>query len=310
MRITIIGTGALACLFGADLAPYAEVSLFGAWQEQIEALNTHGLKLRRLDGQETIHKLWAVADNRALPPADIVLVLVKSSQTEKAAWQARALLAPGGLALTLQNGLGNFEKLQAQVGAGRAVLGVTMRGANIIEPGVVAVGSEGLTTVVFSDTVPMERLQPFCSLCRQAGIAIEATASAESIVWGKLAINAGINPVAALLGMRNGYLVSDPSAEALMRAAAGEVEMVAHVRGISLLYADAGQAAYETVRRSVTNRCSMLQDMQRGAPTEIDAICGAVCREAEKLGLDTPVNRLLWQLVRAAEGRSEYLADS
>jgi 2-dehydropantoate 2-reductase len=114
-----------------------------------------------------------------------------------------------------------------------------------------------------------------------------------------LAINAAINPLTALLDVPNGELLLSPHALAIMTEAAGETAAVAEARGIRLPYDDPGAAAAEVAGRTASNHSSMLQDIRRGAPTEIDAICGAIANEGESLGVWTPVNRVLWHLVRA-----------
>jgi 2-dehydropantoate 2-reductase len=118
------------------------------------------------------------------------------------------------------------------------------------------------------------------------------------LVWGKLAVNAGINPLTAILGVPNGELLNRIYAKALMIAAAEEVAAVAEAHGVRMPYDDPGGAVIRVAHRTASNRSSMLQDMERGAPTEIDAINGAVVREGDRLGVATVVNRILWTLVR------------
>ena len=118
-KIAIIGTGALACLFGARLSQVAQIRLIGSWQEQIQMLNTNGLELTELDGSATIVPLKAsTLPNASLYdgffPADIAVVLVKSYQTELAAQRIKACVQPVGIVLTLQNGMGNLETLKPQ----------------------------------------------------------------------------------------------------------------------------------------------------------------------------------------------------
>jgi 2-dehydropantoate 2-reductase len=222
------------------------------------------------------------------------MVLVKSWQTERAAHQLMTCLAQDGLALTLQNGLGNLEQLQKVLGEERAAMGITTMGATSLGPGRVRAGGEGPTHL---GSHP--RLKPIVDLLRQAELGIEIAEDMQGLVWGKLAINAAINPLTALLGIPNGELLTRPHALALMTEAAGETAAVAAAKGIDLPYDDPGAAAVEVAGRTASNHSSMLQDIRRGAPTEIDAISGAIANEGESLGVWTPVNRVLWHLVRA-----------
>ena len=106
-------------------------------------------------------------------------------------------------------------------------------------------------------------------------------------------------PITALLDMTNGELLQRGSAHALLKSAAREAAAVAVAQGVSLPYPDPVVTAETIARRTADNRSTMPQDVQRGAPTEIDAICGAIVEAGERAGVPTPVNRTLWQLVRA-----------
>ena len=123
----------------------------------------------------------------------------------------------------------------------------------------------------------------------------------DALLWGKLAVNAAINPLTALLRVPNGALLESPWAREVMRRAAGEVAAVAAARGIRLPFDDAGAQAEQVARQTALNRSSMLQDVLRGAESEIEAINGAVMRAAESAGVDVPANRLLYALVKALD---------
>ncbi len=284
----------MACLFGARLAPYASVTLLGTWVEGLAALQRDGIRLEA-GGLETRHTVGVTSDPVDCRGAPFALVLVKSWQSKRTARMLAECLAPDGVALTLQNGLGNLETLQEELGVERAALGVTTTGATLLGPGHVRVGGTGPTHIA-----RQARLDAYYPLLRQAGFQIEVEDDVEPLLWGKLAVNAGINPLTALLRVTNGALLEDPNARSLMGEAARETAAVAAARGVRLPYPDPAVQAEEVARRTGANRSSMLQDVLRGAPTEVDAINGAVAAEGDRLGVGTPVNRTLWQLVRAA----------
>ena len=299
--ILIVGTGALANLFAARLARVGvQVTMLGTWPAGLAALAEKGVHLVEAGGGELSYPVRATADPGEAAPASLALVLVKSWQTARAARQLAACLAPDGLALSLQNGLGNRETLAAELGPERVALGTTTTGATLLGPGQVRPGGEG---VVSLEAHP--RLAPLVAMLEKAGFAVETAPDVDALLWGKLAINAAINPLTALLRVANGELLRRPSARTLMGEAAREVAMVAAQEGVALSFPDPVAAAENVAHRTASNRSSMLQDVLRGAPTEIDAICGAVVRAGEGHGLPTPVNRALWLLVRAvAEGNS------
>ena len=289
----IVGTGAMACVFAGLLAGRSEVVLLGTWPEGIEAVNASGIRLLTDDGERTLRVL-ATDDPRACFGVRQALVLVKAWQTARAAAQLKQCLAQEGVALSLQNGLGNWEALRMALGEARAAAGVTRMGATLLAPGVVRLGGRGPTTL---GNHP--RLDPLQRRLRLAGLEVERVDDLEGILWGKLAVNAAINPVAALLRLSNGEIAARAGARAVMRGAAAEVQAVAEAAGIRLPFGDAAEQAEAAARASAGNLSSMLQDVLRGARTEIDAINGAVVRAAGTVGADAPINRTLWHLISA-----------
>lgn len=303
MRISIIGTGALACLFGARLSSVSSVCLLGSWKYGLAAIDREGIRVESSGGTMTA-RVRSSADESAASPADVVLVLVKSWQTERAARQAAHILAADGLAITLQNGLGNYETLAAQVGIGSAALGVTTQGASLLGPGHIRHAGVGHTHLGFTKNT-RKRLYAISELFNSASMPTRLTASLDEVVWGKLAANAGINPLTALLKITNGELLARPDAEELMIAAARETAAVAAAKGIKLPF-DPAQHVREVARATAANHSSMYQDIAREAPTEIDAINGAIVREATALGMSVPVNKMLAQLVRASRSSNTH----
>jgi 2-dehydropantoate 2-reductase len=291
----IVGTGALACLFAARLAEAGVRStLLGTWPEGLEALRTHGVRLVGVDGSERVFPVEATADPADCGEPRFALVLVKSWQTERAARQLAACLSPEGVALTLQNGLGNREKLEQALGASRVALGVTTTGATLLGPGRVRPGGEGAVSIGAHP-----RLEPLANLLRRAGWAVETVPESDALLWSKLVINAAINPLTALLRVPNGELLARPAARTLLAAVATEAAAVAAALGQRLTFTDPVAAAEAVAHRTASNSSSMLQDVLRGAPTEIDAICGAIVAAGEQNGVPVPVNRTLWLLIRA-----------
>ena len=292
--LLIFGTGALGTLFAARLsaAGYA-VTVLGTWTEALEALAAGGARIRWPDGREEAHPVAVAASPEEVAPARYAIVLVKSWQTPRVARWLQQTLAADGLALTLQNGLGNDEVLAEALGHERVAAGVTIVGATVVAPGVVRVSGNPIVTLG-----EHPRLAPLQQALAAAGFEVEARADVRGVIWGKLAINAGLNPLTALLGVPNGGLLEDPAARLFMRRAAQEVAAVAAAQGITLPYDDAAAAVEDIARRTAPNLSSMLQDLRRGAPTEIDAICGAVARRGREVGAPAPLNEALWAMIR------------
>jgi 2-dehydropantoate 2-reductase len=217
MRVAVFGVGAMGCLFGARLSPHAEVTLVGHWQEQMAALNAHGLRLIRPDGDEERISLRATDDPAAIGEVALALILVKAAGTARAAQEAARILAPDGLAVTLQNGVGNAEVLAEHVGQARTTLGVTAQGAAVLEPGVIRHAGPGPTHLAARPEI-RPRVEAGAALLTRAGFETHLADNLDSLVWGKLVINAGINALTAILRVPNGALLDSEWAR---RGAAG-----------------------------------------------------------------------------------------
>lgn len=303
MNIGIIGTGAMGSLFAAKLAPLAKVTMLGTWREGVLALQEHGICLSE-DGREAVVRVHVANAPIGVEPVDLALVLVKGYQTERAAKWARQILKKDGVAITLQNGLGNLEIIASQVGPDRAALGVSMQGATLLGPGYVRHGGRGLTTIAFSAET-RARLEQVSSLFNDAGIETKLTSDVRTLLWSKLVVNSAINALTAILRVPNGWLEENPDAREVMGQAAVETAAVARAMGIDLPFDDPAGRAAEVVRATALNYSSTLQDVLRGTPNELEMINGAVVREGKRFGIPTPVNEALLRISRAMEHAGE-----
>lgn len=311
VRILILGTGAMACLVGARLARggRAAVTLAGTWTEALSVMAREGISLEEL-GQRWSSPVATTALEAAPSPGpfEIVLVLVKSVRTAAVAPLAARAVAPRGIVVTLQNGLGNRETLQRVVAPGRVTAGVATIGATLLAPGRVR-GFPG-RVVLGIDAGAEERTRLLASLLAESGLPTEITTDLEPHIWRKLAVNCAINPLSALLGVTNGALLDEPEPRATLMAAAREVGAIATARGIDLGADDPADLALEVARRTAGNLSSMLQDLNRGVLTEIESLNGAVEREGQRLDIATPVNARLSRAVRKRERRMARIGQS
>lgn len=293
--ILLVGTGALATLFAARLSEAGHnVSMLGTWKNGLAALQKDGARIVDANGKERSFPVHATDDPNEVNGAKYALVLVKSWQTERAAHQLKQALANDGLAITLQNGMGNKETLARDLGTERVSLGVTTTGATLLGPGLVKVGGEGVISLEQN-----QALGPMEAALRSSNFNLQIVDDARSLLWGKLVINAAINPLTALLRIPNGELLSHPWARKAMSALAREAANVAEAERVNLPFSNPIEAVEEVARKTAKNLSSMFQDVRRGAPTEIDAICGVVTRRGAEHGISTPYNRSCWELVKA-----------
>lgn len=301
MKIAVVGAGAMGCLFGGFLARAGEdVVLVDVAPGAVEALRRRGVRLWEGEDARDV-PVRAVSDPATAGPADLVLVMVKAQHTASAAASLGPLLGPDTAVLTLQNGLGAADVLDRAVGVERLLVGVTAQGATLLAPGEVRHGGAGET--LFGPSAPGgPNPEPFAAALSRAGLPARAVSDPWPAVWRKLAVNCGINAVAALTGLRNGRIPEIPEAAAVLSDAVLEAAAVARAAGIDLGDPHAlVESVLAVARATGANRASMGQDVDARRPTEIEFINGAVVREGERRALPTPVNRTLTRLVKALE---------
>lgn len=299
MKTVVVGAGAVGSVFGGRLAAAGhDVWLVHRRQEVVDALRRDGLRLSGPDGQQTV-PVHATRDTSEIGPADLVLIMVKTTDTAAAADASRALIGPDTLVLTLQNGLGNLEIIAAAVGQERALIGLTYVGATLGEPGAARLTAPGRTFLGEPSGGPSDRTSAIARALSEAGMPTEAVDQIWNVIWGKLIINASMNATCALIGASGAQALASPAASTWLGMVARECAAVAERLGIDLPYPDAAARVLQHCRDVGNSKPSMLQDVERGRLTEIAAINGAIVHAATEVGLSAPYNEALVYLVRA-----------
>jgi 2-dehydropantoate 2-reductase len=309
--ILIAGAGAIGSVVGGLLAHAGwDVTLLGR-RAHLDAVRRHGLLVEGLFGTHRVRGLACVTDAREIGgPYAAVLLTVKSYDTAAVAAAVADSLAADGVLVSLQNGLGNLEAAARVVGAERVLGARVIFGAEVREPGRVVV-------TVCADPVLVGGMQPgggrremsvaWAARLGAAGIPAEPTGRIVTELWAKVLYSAALNPLGALLGATYGELAADPDARVLMDEVIEEAFAVARAELVDFDWPDA--AAYrETfygrlVPATAAHRSSMLQDLERGRPTEVDAINGQVAARGAACGRPAPVNAALTRLIRARSRR-------
>jgi len=306
--VLIAGAGALGSVVGGLLAARGvPVTLLGR-AEHLEAVRRAGLRIEGLFGDHLVREVGCVTDVAALRGRfGAVFLSVKSWDTAAMAAAVAPHLAADGHCVSLQNGLGNLERIAEAVGDARVLGARVIFGAEVVEPGRVRVTVEAAPVLVGSpDPADARRVAAaarWAAALREAGIPAEPTASLQAELWAKVFYNAALNPLGALLGVPYGRLPEDPDARAIMDDVIEEAFAVASAEGLELAWPDA--ESYRVlfygalVPSTARHRSSMLQDLERGRPTEIDAINGYVAARGGALGIPTPVNATLTRMIRA-----------
>jgi 2-dehydropantoate 2-reductase len=302
MKIAVLGAGAMGCLYGAKLAEAGEdVTLLDVWKEHIDAIRKQGLAVSSATGDRNV-PMNVASDPLTVGRVDMVIVFVKSYHTREAMGGALSLLHDDTIVFTVQNGLGNVEQLAELTGERRIIAGTSGFGATMIGPGHIRHAGTGATTLGELSGEKTARIERLVSVFNAAGLNPILADNLQGILWGKLVVNAGINAITALTRIKNGQILEMPELTALMEKAVEEALEVSRRRGIRLV-PEGGVLEHvkEVIRNTSENISSMRQDVERGRRTEVEFINGAIVREGKALGVLTPVNFALTNLVKGLE---------
>ncbi len=301
-KICIVGAGALGCLFAGLLcrAGYS-VILTVRNEKQAAELKRNGLRIQC--GTETREEKCQAVTSEVLKtrrPA-IIIVCVKSYDTEGAARMLLNCIEPGTVVMTLQNGLDNAAVLQRLLPEATVIAGVTSHGSTLLGTGHVRHAGTGETIVGALDAKGERQAERVADLLNAAGIDASVSENTEGMLWGKVIINCGINPLAAFMEVPNGRIADNRFLRDIMRRAVSEASDVALACGIRLPYDDPVKKVLDVSTATSANVCSMLQDIRAGRRTEIDALNGAVVRHGQEEGLFVKVNDMLCRLIKAKQ---------
>lgn len=299
MKIAIIGAGAMGCLYGGKLSAAEEnqVFLVDVWKDHVDSINGNGLFMEE-DGQLVNYKnLRAVEKGDDAGICDLAIIFVKSTLTGAAVESNKAVFGPDTLVMTLQNGLGNIELIANELGEENIIAGTTAHGATMLAPGKIRHAGSGKTIIGELKGEESERLKNISAVLNAAGLEAETSDNVMGLLWDKLLVNVGINALTALTGLHNGEILDYPELEAILESGVGEAHKVALAKGIKLQYPDPVAHTRDVCKATAANKSSMLQDILNKKKTEIDMINGAVCREGESIGIATPANSVLTNLI-------------
>ena len=302
MRTAIIGTGAIGCLIGGMLKEGGhDVILIGRNETTVVAITRQGgVRIDDSRGSRLV-ALSATLDHRFVDRADLVMLAVKAYDTREALQGIKNMLGPQTPLLTLQNGLGNIEAADEILGPGRIIAGTTSHGSNVVAPGCIRHAGAGETLIGETAGALSGRARQIAQAFSAAGLQTEAVENIVGYVWLKVIVNAVINPLTALLRVKNGALAQMPELAAIMRGVAEEGSLVARSAGVKLPCGEPYAKAVDVCKATAENVSSMLQDIIQRRRTEIDQINGALADRADKAGIAAIYNRSLHSLITALD---------
>jgi 2-dehydropantoate 2-reductase len=301
VRVCVVGCGAVGSLFAANLSQLDDVEVwaYDVSQPHVDAINANGLRLT--GASDVVGRVQATTDATALPPCDFGIVATKAMHTDGAVAATARPFADAAVA-SVQNGVGNEEIIAAHVS--RVIRGTTFPAGKVLEPGVVQWDVKGDTTFGPFELRPAraEEIERLADACTRGGMPTSAVADARPAQWRKVIFNAATNPVGALTGLTHGRVCERPDLRAIVSALVDEGKAVAAAQGITL-DADPEELIDHAARPDVAydHKASMLQDVEARRATEIDFLNGGIARFGRELGIPTPLNDAVTQLVKALE---------
>ena len=305
MKIMMVGVGALGSYFGGALAARGhDVTMLIRNRAHRDAIRESGLLLRLDDGE--MHSSPRVVDSQNAGEAgfaDLVIVFTKTGATRAALSAAAPVIGPDTRLVSLQNGLGNADRLAEFVPMSHVIYGTTMAPADIVAPGIVE--SHGTHLSQFraagDDPVTADMAAQLADRLSAAGIAARINPDVDRVIWAKVSFNCAMNSLCALLGLTPGPVLDSDELRAVAVATAMESCDVAAAVGVEV-DRDGLMKTLELVRREHRDhKPSMLVDFLAARRTEIDALNGAVVALGAAHGVATPRNQTLLALVHARE---------
>jgi 2-dehydropantoate 2-reductase len=298
-RIAVVGAGAVGSYFGGMLARAGAPTVFIGRKHFADAVNSKGLVLDKAEGQERI-RVAAITEMSAIRDCSLVLLCVKANDTSAAAKQMAPFLQPDVLVVCLQNGVDNADRVRAATRV-VAVPAAVYVAVSVPEPGRVKHLARGDLIIGPSSKVTTD----LANLFVRAGMSCQISDNIEGELWLKLLCNCALNAISALGHARYGEIAQNDDAKKLMEDVVDEVLAVAGAARIVLPgvhdRASGMAAAMEIATQMADALSSTAQDLNRGRPTEIDALNGYIFRRGTELGVCVPVNHALFTLVKLAE---------
>jgi len=298
-RIAVVGAGAVGGYFGGMFARAGAPIVFIGRRHFADAVNSNGLVLDKSEGQERI-RVAATTEMSAIRDCSLILFSVKANDTDETAKQIAPFLQPDATVVCLQNGVDNADRVRAATNV-VTVPAVVYVAVSVPEFGRVKHLARGDLIIG-----PLsERTTEVANVFNRAAISCRISENIEGELWVKLLCNCALNAISALGHARYGQIVQSGDAKQLMHDVVDEVLAVARAAGVVLPGVDDRESGMAAAMKIATQMAdafsSTAQDLNRGRPTEIDALNGYIVRQGAALAVPVPINSALFTLVKLAE---------
>lgn len=299
MNIVVYGAGAIGSLFGGLLSRQNNVFLIGR-KYHVNVIRRKGLEIQGKTNLVKKISAGSSIDDISFP-VDLLLLTVKSFDTEQAIMMASPIIDDHTLLINFQNGIGNLEIIKTYVSDKQIIPGITTHGSMFIRPGVIQHTGRGKTILGELNGQKTERIRHLIKCFNDAGITTTLSTAIVKDIFRKAIINASINPLTAIFQCRNGYLLKNPVLSHILEQVCIESTLIARAQGFHINPEEMCNQTLEVIRETADNYSSMVQSIQKKSQTEIDAINGNLVDIGKTYGCDTRLNQLLTKIIKSIE---------
>ncbi|TFG24495.1 MAG: ketopantoate reductase family protein [Promethearchaeota archaeon] len=316
IRIGIIGAGSIGSLFGGYLAYYKtedfdQEIIFFSRKSHCDAINERGLIIQNkkntlhisgIKAYENLSKFYEKLGGAYEFNFDYIIISTKSIDLENALKEYKEIIEKSTCIVILQNGIGNEELVAKYYKKEKIIRIITSHGALLKEPGKILHTGDGFVEIGFPfKNGSKSKLEFLCSFLSLGGLKTNVVENIEELIWEKAFVNIAINPLGALTRLDNGELIKNTNILKIMELLIEESVSVSQRLGIKLPNKNYFKLAKDVAYRTKENKNSMLQDILRSNPTEIDYLNGKIVEIASTLGLATPINKFITTLIKGLE---------
>jgi len=299
MNIIIFGAGAIGSLIGGYLSKNNNVLLIGR--------KSHILSIKKndlvIEGKTNLKiKISATESFDDLKTkSDLLILTVKSYDTESAILQIKKIIDKDTIILSLQNGLDNIEKIKNFINYENIIAGVTTHGAFFSQPGIIKHTGMGITILGELNGKKTDRINNIINCFNKSGIETIFSKDIIKEIWYKTIINSSINPLTAIFNCKNGYLLENPIIKNIVEKICEESTNIAKANSINISYKNALEKTKDVIRKTSENYSSMLQSIKNHKKTEIDSINGKLVEIGKTYNIDNYLNLVLTNLIKTEE---------
>jgi 2-dehydropantoate 2-reductase len=306
LNVAVLGAGAMGCLFGGLLAEKGlKVTLIDVWKEHIDAINKNGLKMDGFGGDRFI-KINATNDPKSISPVDVVIVMCKATALEQALTNAKNIVGDKTVLMSFQNGIGHEAIMQNIVGVDKVLGGTTTQASNILGPGHIKNHASLPSWIGEYEGGLSDRVKDIAETFTAYGLETIASDNVKKRKWMKLFALTAVGPLSAIFDMHHTelYVTNKESklARELGKQIILETRKVAQADGVEVSEDECLEMFLKIVDSNQTNKSSMAFDIQYKRKSEIDFINGSVSKIGKKHGVPTPLNDMLYKIIKVKEG--------